>query len=424
MAVIEKTLRSDFGFESPGFTVDGEGNVIVKSITLSSGGGGGSATDFTITEVGGAFRISGLTGDNPALTLNKGQAYSFTLSLVTLKWNIRNASRTANYNTGISHSDGSTGATAQNKSSGVFTFNISSTAPNTLSFCDSDGVPFGVITLQEAGGGDGGSTGGVVSQGKYGPANSAPSGVVPPNFSYANSPSTTVLAIGDGNTSVDVVDLENRWLAVQLDSTQTISGIRLYISASPVGLNWKYSSNGTTWSNGGDIASYTGPATISVNSGAGFSMRYIAFAFNASSSVREVEVDIGASTGGSIPGNFTTLSASSTVTLNPASANVTISPTGSGTITIAPANTGNINNTNIGVTTPGSGRFTSLISTTNINLTATSTGSINNVAIGTTTPSTGNFTSVTINTIPTLATNATNKKYVDSFAIAMAVALS
>jgi len=424
MAVINKTLRSDFGFESPGFTVDTEGNVIVKSITLATSGGGGGATDFTITESGGAFIISGLTGNNPALTLTKGQAYSFTLSLVTLKWNIRNSTRTANYNTGISHSDGTTGATAQGKNSGVFTFNISTTAPDTLSFCDADGVPFGVITLQAAGGGDGGTTGGVVSQGKYGPADSAPGGIVPSTFSYANSPSTTVLAIGDGNTSVDVVDLEYRWLAIQLDSTQTISGIRLYLSSSPVGLNWKYSSNGTTWSNGGDIASYTGPATISVNSGAGFSMRYIAFAFNVSSSVREVEVDIGASIGGSIPGSFTTLSASSTVTLNPASANVTISPTGSGTITIAPANTGNINNTNIGVTTAGSGRFTSLTSTTGVNLTATSTGSINNVAIGATTPATGKFTSVTLTTEPTLATNATTKKYVDSFAIAMAVALS
>ena len=57
-------------------------------------------------------------------------------------------------------------------------------------------------------------------------------------------------------------------------------------------------------------------------------------------------------------GAFTTLTASSTVTLSPANASVSISPTGTGTLTIAPATAGTINNMSIGATTASTGRFT------------------------------------------------------------------
>ena len=56
----------------------------------------------------------------------------------------------------------------------------------------------------------------------------------------------------------------------------------------------------------------------------------------------------------------TTLTATSTVSLSPANANVTISPTGTGVVTIAPSSTGTINNVTVGVTTPGTGAFTTL----------------------------------------------------------------
>lgn len=58
----------------------------------------------------------------------------------------------------------------------------------------------------------------------------------------------------------------------------------------------------------------------------------------------------------------TTLSASSTVTLSPSGASVTISPTGG--LTVAPTSiTGTIDNVNIGATTQGTGRFSTLVTT-------------------------------------------------------------
>ena len=70
-------------------------------------------------------------------------------------------------------------------------------------------------------------------------------------------------------------------------------------------------------------------------------------------------------------GQFTTLNASSTVTLSPG-ANVTLSPSGSGTVTMSPAGGGSINNMSIGATTRGTAQFTSL----NTNSTYTSSGII------------------------------------------------
>ena len=69
-------------------------------------------------------------------------------------------------------------------------------------------------------------------------------------------------------------------------------------------------------------------------------------------------------------GAFTTLTASSTVTLSPG-ANVTLSPTGSGTVTLSPAGGGSINNMSIGATTASTGRFTSGTFTSNVSVSGT-----------------------------------------------------
>jgi hypothetical protein len=59
------------------------------------------------------------------------------------------------------------------------------------------------------------------------------------------------------------------------------------------------------------------------------------------------------------------LTSSSTTTLSPANANVAISPTGTGVVTMAPATAGTINNMSVGATTASTGRFTTIVGTTN-----------------------------------------------------------
>jgi hypothetical protein len=102
-------------------------------------------------------------------------------------------------------------------------------------------------------------------------------------------------------------------------------------------------------------------------------------------------INIGATTRGT--GSFTSLSANSTVGLSPANANVTISPSGTGTVTISPAGgltiapaislsisptvVGTINNVNVGSTTRGTGAFTTLDANGNVTLGDASVDAIN-----------------------------------------------
>ena len=71
-------------------------------------------------------------------------------------------------------------------------------------------------------------------------------------------------------------------------------------------------------------------------------------------------------------GAFTTLTANSTVTFSPNNANVTLSPSGTGTTTLSPAGGGSINNMSIGATTRSTAQFTTL----NTNSTYTSSGQV------------------------------------------------
>ena len=122
-------------------------------------------------------------------------------------------------------------------------------------------------------------------------------------------------------------------------------------------------------------------------------------------------------------GAFTSLSTTGNTGLSGSNAAITISPTGTGTVAISPAGAltinptaaSTINNTSIGVTTAAAGRFTTLTATNAVTLspvnqtitispTGTGTltvnpataGSIDNVSIGATTASTGRFGAVTL----------------------------
>lgn len=107
--------------------------------------------------------------------------------------------------------------------------------------------------------------------------------------------------------------------------------------------------------------------------------------------------------------------------------NVTLS---NGTISIDSTGTGHINNVNIGNTIKGTGAFTTLSATSDINFTTTGAivinpsvlGSINNVTIGSDTATTGRFTSVTLTQDATEDSQVPRKQYVDRILTAFAIA--
>ena len=114
-------------------------------------------------------------------------------------------------------------------------------------------------------------------------------------------------------------------------------------------------------------------------------------------------VTIGASTARAA--TFTTLTATGNTNLNGNNSTISISPTGSGYVTINPTALGSIDNMTVGATTASTGRFTTLTATTSANfspsgtitLNPTTASSIDNMSIGTTTRSTGAFTTLASN---------------------------
>jgi hypothetical protein len=142
-------------------------------------------------------------------------------------------------------------------------------------------------------------------------------------------------------------------------------------------------------------------------------------------------------------GTFNGLTALSTVSFSPSNASITISPTGTGTLTVNPTVTGNINNVIMGAVTPAPATFTILSSTgnvsfngnnANINISPTGTGvvtinptvtgSINNVTLGLGVPVAGRFTTVRMTTQPAGTQSAVTVGYATALAAAYGMIMS
>jgi hypothetical protein len=146
MSVVQGTpLDSKYGFRSPQFSVDENGNIIATSISLASENP--SNADFTVTESASDFIFSTL-GVNPVLQLSKSQKYTFNLILPTLGFTIYGPNQQSLFNTGLVHSDGTFGVNAQGKTSGTLSFSIPPNAPSQLWYGSTlSGTIFGSIEI-------------------------------------------------------------------------------------------------------------------------------------------------------------------------------------------------------------------------------------------------------------------------------------
>lgn len=138
-------FRSEYGFSSPSFTVDSDGNIIANSITLSQGDDVSSVVDFEVTFSGSAFLIDGYIGNNPTIELARGRTYRFSLSTSSIGFYIENLDG-SEYNNGLIHSSGDRGTDAQGKTTGVLQFSIPTNAPDNLRYSDSSSI-FGLINV-------------------------------------------------------------------------------------------------------------------------------------------------------------------------------------------------------------------------------------------------------------------------------------
>jgi len=143
MVVNKSPFESEYGFKGPGFTVDDEGNIIARSITLSITEEETAETpaDFVVTEENLNFVFSSFDDNNPTITLSRGRTYIFDLELETLNFTIfQNQISGELVNTGLNHSDGSIGVNAQSKGTGRLVFTVPTSLPDSIFYGSTDQI--------------------------------------------------------------------------------------------------------------------------------------------------------------------------------------------------------------------------------------------------------------------------------------------
>jgi hypothetical protein len=343
MAVTYNPFESEHGFKSPGFTVDDNGNVTVRSLSYIEEEAVvlegrlyfnqlGTGDQAVYTQDGVFAPGSDVLRQNPPLQFTRGETYSFNLNNFDyLTWNIwqedltGNSSVTINgtpvvyYNNGISYkvsdTDVSTleGQDAQGKTNGVFFFEVPPLAPETLYYGTGDGSIFGVITTADP----------------------------------------TITGVGSFS-SLNVI------------GDATFTGQDSEITIAPSG---QY-----------------GTVTISPGGAGTLSNMYV---------------------------QAITLDVTDTTTITPDNRSVTITPTGTGILTLSSGLTGSIDNMEIGQSIPRDGSFLAL----------NAENGLNSTVIGNVTPEEATFTQATGKNAPVTSQHLTNKQYVDNTATALAIAL-
>ena len=147
---VKSPFESLYGFKAPGFTVDNEGNIIANSIITSESPSSSTPTDFVdfdVTESGTDFLIANYEGTNPTITIARQTVYSFGLDVPANRFAIYDSNQSAYFSTGLTHSDGSSGDSAQAKTEGTLRFAVPISAPNTLYYGDVGKSTFGIINV-------------------------------------------------------------------------------------------------------------------------------------------------------------------------------------------------------------------------------------------------------------------------------------
>ena len=93
MAIVFKPFETDYGYKSPGFSVDTNGNVTVRTITNTyTPPVIPPAPDFNVNETAGAFTFlnkgTAVVGNNPTITVERGTTYTFVLNTSSLAFNV------------------------------------------------------------------------------------------------------------------------------------------------------------------------------------------------------------------------------------------------------------------------------------------------------------------------------------------------
>ena len=139
---------SDYGFNSPNFSVDQNGNISANSIILNV-----DTTkvliDFSITDDENSnYIINDSVETNPPITLAKGRTYLLSLALTTTGFYILEEDQFTEYIQGLTHDTGATGTAAQGKLEGTLSITIPTNFDNDiLYYTNSNRTFYGIINV-------------------------------------------------------------------------------------------------------------------------------------------------------------------------------------------------------------------------------------------------------------------------------------
>lgn len=147
MAIKYNPFTSEYGFKSTGFSVDEEGNLVAKSLSLLTDA---DSSSFIVSNVGTQFTINDEL--DPTISIEKGSTFTFSLQLTAeLDFNIF-SSNGVYFNDGLSFEDNFgvflTGQDAQGQRVGTLTFQVPVDAPDTLYYADSTFTYVGTINVE------------------------------------------------------------------------------------------------------------------------------------------------------------------------------------------------------------------------------------------------------------------------------------
>lgn len=147
------SFRSDYGFSSPNFTVDEDGNLTATSITTVTDADSSTFNFTIIDDDNGEFFVEPLEGVLPSFEIKKTQSVLIGVELDIKSLFFLREDKQTFFISGLQHSTGLTGAEAQGQSSGSYRVNIPANYDeNIIYYTDRERNFFGEISVVDPAG--------------------------------------------------------------------------------------------------------------------------------------------------------------------------------------------------------------------------------------------------------------------------------
>lgn len=151
MTVLKSPFESKYGFRGNNFSVDENGNLVANTLTLLEIEDETQETpaDYIVSSSPNLtdFVFENFANINPSITVVRGSRFIFELNLGENSLSIYDSDQISLFSSGLQHSDGTSGVTAQDKSSGRLFFTVPASTPDIIYYGNLETNTFGRIDV-------------------------------------------------------------------------------------------------------------------------------------------------------------------------------------------------------------------------------------------------------------------------------------